>query len=72
MIETKDFIRKNMPSARFLSNPTKYGDRWEFRISYEIEDVNKLQVLHNKYFDLDNPKIVKKENWFIRLLDKII
>lgn len=70
----KDFIRKNMKTARFIQNPYYYEHKDEFSvyISYDIEDINKLNDLLNEFYEIDNPKITSKENWFFRLLDKFI
>ena len=67
MLEVKKFIREQMPSARFIHNPENvYDKKYSFDICYEIEDMNKLSNLLNRYFEEDNPKIVK-ESFIIRL-----
>lgn len=63
MNETKDFICKNMLTARFKRNPTKIFTIWEFSISYELEDMNKLTTLLNHYHDLDNTIVIKLTFW---------
>jgi len=69
MSKVKSFIRKNMPTARFKSNPYKYSNgKWEFNISYEITDINKLSILLNEFYYEDNPKHIKKESLLERFL----
>jgi len=53
--ELKSFIRKELPSARFKDNPLKVGDKWIIALNMEIEDSNKLKLLHNKWYEEDNP-----------------
>ncbi len=67
--EVKKFIREQMPSCRFRSNPYSYdGENYEINITYEIEDMNKLSKLQNKYYEEDNPKIIKP-SLFKRILN---
>jgi len=69
MNKVKTFIRQNMPTARFKSNPYKYSNgKWEFHISYEIADMNKLSVLLNEFYNEDNPPLPKKESLWQRIL----
>lgn len=65
----KIFIRQNMPTARFNSNPYKYSNgRWGFNISYEIEDQNKISVILNNFDLEDNPPVIKKKIFWKRIL----
>jgi len=59
----KNFIRWEMPSARFITNPVKYCNKWEINISYEIEDMNKLSALLNEFYLEDNPIVTKVNFW---------
>jgi len=69
MSKVKSFIRENMPTARFKSNPYKYSNgKWEFNISYEIGDMNKLSILLNDFYNEDNHKLIKKESLWERFL----
>lgn len=57
----KQFIRANMPTARFLQNPYRFNDgKWMFHISYEVKDVNKLNPLFNKWYEEDKKPIKEK------------
>lgn len=69
MNKAKLFIRKNMPTARFKSNPYKYSNgKWEFNISYELPDMNKLSLLLNEFYAEDNPPIPPRKGlWKIIL-----
>lgn len=67
MNKVKKFIRQNMPTARFKSNPYKYSnEKWEFNISYGLPDMNKLSVLLNEFYNEDNPP--KTESLWQRIL----
>jgi hypothetical protein len=69
MNKVKSFIRQNMPTARFKSNPYKYSNgKWEFNISYELPDMNKLSVLLNEFYVEDNLFILKRKNLLQRVL----
>ena len=57
--ELKSFICKSMPSARFIYNPAKVGNQYHIKLSLDVSDGNKLNILQNKWHDEDNPKIVK-------------
>lgn len=65
----KDFVRTQMVSARFVCNPLKIGkEKWIFHITYEIEDMNKLSTLLNKFYEEDNPIEKSEEGWFTKFL----
>lgn len=69
MIKVKTFIRQNMPTARFKRNPYKYSNgKWEFNISYELPDINKLSKLLNEFYCEDNPPIPPKKSLWQRIL----
>ena len=57
--ELKSFILGSMPSARFVYNPEKVGDKYYIKLSMEVSDGNKLNILQNKWHNEDNHKIVK-------------
>ena len=62
--ELKSFIRAELPTARFKHNPLKEGDKWFIALNMEVEDGNKLNLLHNKWHDEDNPpKSPNKSIW---------
>ena len=62
--ELKSFIRAELPTARFKHNPLKEGDKWFIGLTMEVEDSNKLNLLHNKWHDEDNPpKSTNKSIW---------
>jgi len=63
--ECKDFIR-TLSSVRFVHNPILEFDEFFIKITLEAEDANKLNVLFNKWYNEDHPKIEK-----ISLLNKI-
>lgn len=63
---TKDFIRINLHSAKFLSNPTKIGNSYSITIISTVEDGNMLNEFLCK---LDEKKVEDKK---IPLLQKII
>ena len=58
--ELKQFIRDNLPSVRFIQNPQLDYGKYTIYIDLEVEDSNKLNQLHNMWYDLDNPVIIKK------------
>lgn len=67
----KSFIRKNMPTARFIYNPYKHLDnRWSFYISYEIEDMNKINKILQEFYLEDHPPSIKKENFLKQIIRK--
>ena len=69
MIKVKSFIRQHMPTARFITNPYKYSNgKWEFYISYELSDINKLSVLLEEFHNEDNPPAPKKRGLWQRIL----
>ena len=53
--ELKYFIKAELPTARFKHNPLKEGDKWFIALNMEVEDGNKLNLLHNKWHNEDNP-----------------
>jgi len=68
MNTVKTFIRQNMPTARFKSNPYKHTDgTWEFNVSYELSDMDKLTKLLNKFYYEDNPPIPAKKSLWKRI-----
>jgi hypothetical protein len=72
MAEIYSFIRINMPTCRFINNPLNTSDdNWKINISYEIEDINKLNTLMNKY-NLEDEKIEKREKYEKTFRFKII
>jgi hypothetical protein len=56
MIEVNIFIKENMPTCRHISNPYCINDIWYIYISYEIQDINKLNSLQNKFYKEDSEK----------------
>jgi len=65
MDKVKTFIRQNMPTARFKNNPYKYSNgKWEFNISYEMPDMNKLSKLLNEFYNDDNPPLPPKKSFW--------
>lgn len=65
--ELKDFIRTDLPSARFKYNPDKNGDTYRICLELEVEDGNKLSLLENKWYQEDNPVKQEKKNIFQKL-----
>lgn len=62
--ELKSFIRAELPTARFKHNILKEGDKWFIALTMEVEDGNKINLLHNKWYDEDNPpKSPNKSIW---------
>ena len=47
--ECKTFIRNNLNSARFLTNPIFIGNKWNINLELNVEDGNKLNELFNKW-----------------------
>jgi hypothetical protein len=69
MNKVKNFIRQNMPTARFKNNPYKYSNgKWEFNISYELPDMNKLSILLNEFYVEDSPPLAPKKRLWQRIL----
>lgn len=72
LTKVKSFIRENMPTARFISNPYRYSNgKWEVKISYEISDINKLDVLLNEFYNEDNPPLPPEKSLWQRLINFI-
>ena len=67
-----EFIRSDMPTARYLGNPYRMSDgKWSVSMSYEIDDINKTSELFNQFYEEDNPKPVVKDNIFTKILKKL-
>jgi hypothetical protein len=67
--ECKEFIR-TLPTARFIHNPTLFGDFYDVGVSFETsEDSNKMNDLQNKWYNEDNPTPKKKESFISRILN---
>lgn len=58
MLRGQQYIKANMPTARFFGNPfrSKNG-RWGVTLTYEIEDINKLNVLF-RTFELEEARAI--------------
>lgn len=71
LIELQSFIRSNMPTARFKGNPYSFWDeeKYDVTLMYEIEDMNKLHVLTNKWYEIDNPRPARKKSFFRKLFN---
>jgi hypothetical protein len=69
LIELQQFIKLNMPTARFNGNPIRYRNgQFDVCITYEIEDINKLNNLFNKFEKEDRKENNKKQlSFFARL-----
>ncbi len=69
MNKVKTFIRQNMPTARFIQNPYRYSNgKWDFYISYESSDLNKLSKILEEFYLEDNPPPPKK----VTLIEKFL
>lgn len=68
--EYKAFIR-TLPSVRFISNPYKTGNRYRINISLTSEDSNRLSEKENEWYQLDNPKPIKKKSFIKKLFLRI-
>jgi len=67
---TKEFIRKNMPSARLVNNPIRlHSGLYKIKITYEIEDKNKLSQLRKDFYLEDNPPAPPKKHFLTKLLN---
>jgi len=64
--ECKTFIRKSLPSARFIRDPFKVGNKWNINLELTVEDGNKLSSLQNRWHLEDNPIKKKKKNKLIQ------
>ena len=72
LTELKSFIRTNLPTARFKCNPYEIGDNSTcVALSLEVNDANKLNELFNKWYDIDNPKKIKKRFFSFNFLNRI-
>lgn len=69
--ELKQYIKEFTPSVRFLNNPLKIGNKYHISLSMEVEDGNKLNILHNKWYKQDNPPIITKEGVIKRIINKL-
>lgn len=58
--EFKDFLRKNLPSCRFIQNPFENDTTYTIYIEMNSEDSNKFTELENKWYEQDNPQPIKK------------
>ena len=70
--EVKDLIRKTMPTARFEHNPFYLNEEvktYRFSVSYDTEDMGKLDNLLERYYNEDKP--IKELSWFEKLKSKI-
>ena len=72
MIELQNFIKNNMPTARFVGNPyySQINDIYYIYLTYEIEDINKLYILFDKWKELDN--LVETKKVKVSLINQII
>ena len=66
--ELKDFIKSDLPSARFNHNPYKVGKDYRISINLEVEEGNKLSILRNNWYNQDHPIVKANKNWLNRLL----
>jgi len=63
--ELKSFIRNELLTARFESNPQKHGDKWFIVLTMEVEDGNKLSQFKDKWYKEDNTPKLKKNGGFL-------
>ncbi len=68
--ELKLFIRSNLPTARFIDNPYKVGNKYSISLEMEIKDANKLNLLQNKWYDEDNAINSPSKNIFRKIFKK--
>lgn len=65
LVELQNFIKKNLPSARFETNPYKVSFKTYYvSMSMKVEDANKLNGLKLEWFNEDNKPKEKKKNKF--------
>lgn len=58
MQRVQQYIKANMPTARFKGNPARYkSGTWAVCVTYEIDDINKLSVLL-RTFELEKASVV--------------
>lgn len=72
--ELKQFIRTQMPTARFEYNPYPLVNlkTWQVSITLEIEDIGKLNDLENKWYLEDNSEpIIDNRSKIKQLIDQV-
>jgi len=68
--ELKSFIRDELPTVRFTSNPYKQGNEYGISLDMSVEDGNKLSILRNDWYNQDNLVIIPKKSIWQRLFSK--
>jgi hypothetical protein len=61
--ELQSFIRQHLPNTRFKGNPINLGNVFHIHLTMDVDDNNKLNELHNKWYDEDNKPKTKKSFW---------
>jgi hypothetical protein len=63
--ELKDFIRTELTTARFASNPLREGNKWHICLTLEVQEGNKLNQLMSKWEEENAlQKVKNKESGF--------
>lgn len=60
--ELKKHIREHLPTVRFRHNPLEMGNEWFIALDMDVKDSAKLNELHNKWHDEDQPKPEPKKS----------
>ena len=60
LIELKELIRTSTKTVRFNYNPTKYGNGYNVSLILDVSESSLINNLQNKWFEEDNPKLLKK------------
>jgi len=61
--ELQNFLETNMPTAQLKGTPVKNSETYDIAISYEMCDIEKLEELHNKWYQLDHTAPKKASVW---------
>lgn len=67
--DLQNFIKSDLPSARFVHNPLKISTKYLVELSMNVEDGNKLNQWFAKWDIADNPPAKPKQNIFQRFLN---
>ena len=73
LVELQMYIKENMSTCRFSSNPFKLSSgKYMVSLSYDSQDINKLNKYHNKFYEIDNPPKVKEQSLIKKIIKKYL
>lgn len=71
LTELKEYVAENMPSCKLPNSYYAINGSVYITITYEIEDMNKMSELHNKWYTIDNPTQIPKLTFLQKIKNKI-